>query len=119
MVGSMLSAMQASVGVMDLTAQLEGVWSEEDTTPSHIEDALRNLLVESYEKERAYAPARVLNLVVIVDRAYKGEISNRLERVGRYHPSRTVLLSNHMIQRARSRSAGERMALSRQRCSRR
>ena len=76
---------------MPLSAQLEGVWSEEDTTPSHIEDALRNLLVESYEKERAYAPARVLNLVVIVDRAYKGEISNRLERVGRYHPSRTVL----------------------------
>jgi len=29
--------------------------------------------------------------VAIVDRAYKGEIANRLERVGRYHPSRTVL----------------------------
>ena len=42
---------------MPLSAQLEGVWSEEDTSPSHIEDALRNLLVESYEKERAYAPA--------------------------------------------------------------
>ena len=36
-------------------------------------------------------PARVLNLVVIVDRDWKGEIANRLERVGRYHASRTVL----------------------------
>ena len=28
---------------------------------------------------------------MIVDRDWKGEIANRLERVGRYHPSRTVL----------------------------
>ena len=76
---------------MPLSAQLEGVWSEQDTTPSHIEEALRHLLIEGHEQERAYAPARVMNLVVIVDRAYKGEIANRLERVGRYHPSRTVL----------------------------
>ena len=33
----------------------------------------------------------MLNLVVILDRDWKGEISNRLERVGRYHASRTVL----------------------------
>ena len=33
----------------------------------------------------------MLNLVVIVDRDWKGEIANRLERVGRYHASRTVL----------------------------
>jgi glucose-6-phosphate dehydrogenase assembly protein OpcA len=32
-----------------------------------------------------------LNLVVVVDRAWKGEISNRLDRVGRYHASRTIL----------------------------
>ena len=37
------------------------------------------------------APARVLNLVVIVDREWRGEILNRLERVGRYHPSRLIL----------------------------
>jgi glucose-6-phosphate dehydrogenase assembly protein OpcA len=30
-------------------------------------------------------------MVVIVDREWKGEIANRLERVGRYHASRTVL----------------------------
>ena len=36
-------------------------------------------------------PARVLNLVVIVDGEFRGEIENRLERVGRYHPSRLVL----------------------------
>jgi glucose-6-phosphate dehydrogenase assembly protein OpcA len=36
-------------------------------------------------------PARVLNLVVVVDRSWKGEIANRLERVGRYHASRTIL----------------------------
>jgi glucose-6-phosphate dehydrogenase assembly protein OpcA len=33
----------------------------------------------------------VLNLVVVVDRDWKGEIANRLSRVGRYHASRTVL----------------------------
>jgi glucose-6-phosphate dehydrogenase assembly protein OpcA len=33
----------------------------------------------------------VLNLIVIVDREWKGEIANRLERVGRYHASRTLL----------------------------
>ncbi len=38
-------------------------------------------------------PARVLNLVAIVDRQWRGEIENRLERVGRYHASRTVLIA--------------------------
>ncbi|MBO0768249.1 MAG: glucose-6-phosphate dehydrogenase assembly protein OpcA, partial [Solirubrobacterales bacterium] len=38
-------------------------------------------------------PARVLNLVVVVDREWKGEIVNRLARVGRYHASRTILCS--------------------------
>jgi hypothetical protein len=33
----------------------------------------------------------VINLVVILDRDWRGEISNRLDAVGRYHPSRTVL----------------------------
>jgi glucose-6-phosphate dehydrogenase assembly protein OpcA len=36
-------------------------------------------------------PARVLNQIVICDREWKGEIQNRLERVGRYHASRTIL----------------------------
>src|ERR671915_529510 len=68
-----------------------GVWSEQDTTPSAIEAALRQLLQEQHARSEAYVPARVLTLVVVVDREWRGEIDNRLERVGRYHPSRTIL----------------------------
>src|SRR5919108_5222413 len=67
------------------------VWSAEDTTPSDIEDALRQLLQEQHAREGAHAPARVLNLVVVVDREWRGEIMNRLEQVGRYHASRTIV----------------------------
>jgi glucose-6-phosphate dehydrogenase assembly protein OpcA len=69
----------------------EDVWSASDTTPEAIDGALRELLHERHAADRTVAPARVLNLVVVVDRAWKGEIANRLERVGRYHASRTVL----------------------------
>jgi glucose-6-phosphate dehydrogenase assembly protein OpcA len=69
----------------------EDLWSENDTNPDAIEAALRELLRARHAANEALAPARVLNLVVIVDREWKGEISNRLERVGRYHASRTVL----------------------------
>jgi glucose-6-phosphate dehydrogenase assembly protein OpcA len=68
-----------------------GIWSEQDTTPGAIEEAIRQLLQEQYAREGACAPARVLNLVVVVDREWRGEILNRLERVGRYHPSRLIL----------------------------
>ncbi len=67
------------------------VWSERDTTPAQIEQALRELLKERRAQGEAYAPARVLNLVVVADREWRGEILNRLERVGRYHASRTIL----------------------------
>jgi glucose-6-phosphate dehydrogenase assembly protein OpcA len=77
---------------MPSAAELEGVWYEEDTTPSAIDAALRRLLIEGRKDDRPIAPARVLNLIVIVERAFKGEIANRLERVGRYHPSRTILV---------------------------
>jgi glucose-6-phosphate dehydrogenase assembly protein OpcA len=76
-------------------------WFARDTKPTKVEEALRHLLVE---QRRAYngdedaadevgmaVPARVLNLVAVVDRQWRGEIENRLERVGRYHASRTVL----------------------------
>jgi glucose-6-phosphate dehydrogenase assembly protein OpcA len=69
----------------------EDVWSAQDTTPDAIEAALRGLLHERHAANHALAPARVLNLIVVVDRAWKGEIANRLERVGRYHASRTIL----------------------------
>jgi glucose-6-phosphate dehydrogenase assembly protein OpcA len=70
---------------------LEGVWSAQDTAPAEIEAALRELLTQRHAESEDFAPARVLNLVVIADREWRGEISNRLERVGRYHPSRTIL----------------------------
>ena len=69
----------------------EDVWSEHDTNPDAIEAALREMLRERHAANHALAPARVLNLVVVVDRSWKGEIANRLERVGRYHASRTIL----------------------------
>src|ERR671915_1437918 len=67
------------------------VWSAEDTTPSAIEEALRELLQRQYAEDGTHAPARVLNLVVVVDRDWRGEIMNRLEQVGRYHASRTIV----------------------------
>jgi glucose-6-phosphate dehydrogenase assembly protein OpcA len=78
---------------MSSNAQIEGTWSAQDTNPSAVEAALRDLLVEAHSKEHGYVPARVLNVIIVVDRQFKGEIANRLERVGRYHPSRTILVS--------------------------
>ena len=73
--------------------EASGVWSAESTTPGAIEAALRHLLEEQHQQDEAYAPARVLNLVAIVDREWRGEIVNRLERLGRFHPSRTIVCS--------------------------
>ncbi len=69
----------------------EDVWSAQDTNPDAVEAALREMLRTRHAENQALAPARVLNLVVVVDRDWKGEIANRLQRVGRYHASRTVL----------------------------
>ena len=74
-----------------MTLDAGGVWSEQDTTPAAIESALRTLLKEQHDRDQGFAPARVLNLVVVVDGEWRGEVFNRLERVGRYHPSRTIL----------------------------
>ncbi|HEV3001418.1 MAG TPA: glucose-6-phosphate dehydrogenase assembly protein OpcA [Solirubrobacteraceae bacterium] len=68
----------------------DAVWSADDTTPGAVEAALRAMETERHQEDRA-VPARVLNLVTIVDAAWRGEIENRLARVGRYHASRTVL----------------------------
>jgi glucose-6-phosphate dehydrogenase assembly protein OpcA len=67
------------------------VWSAQDTTPSEIDEALRDLLTKQHARDQSHAPARVLNLIVVVDREWRGEIMNRLEQVGRYHASRTIL----------------------------
>jgi glucose-6-phosphate dehydrogenase assembly protein OpcA len=66
------------------------VWSAQDTAPGDVEEALRRLLQEEHARHHAHVPARVLNLVVVVDADWRGEIMNRLEQVGRYHASRTI-----------------------------
>jgi glucose-6-phosphate dehydrogenase assembly protein OpcA len=72
---------------------MDDVWAARDTTPAAIEAALRDLLTRRHREFEGYAPARVLNLVVVADRDFRGEIENRLQRVGRFHPSRLVLCS--------------------------
>jgi glucose-6-phosphate dehydrogenase assembly protein OpcA len=67
------------------------VWSAQDTTPAAIEAALRGLLIERHAESDLYVPARVLNLLCIVDKQWSGEIANRLRAVGRNHPSRTIV----------------------------
>jgi glucose-6-phosphate dehydrogenase assembly protein OpcA len=69
----------------------EDLWSEHDVKPDAIEAALRDMLRRRHDADFRVAPARVLNLVVVADREWKGEVANRLDRVGRYHASRTIL----------------------------
>jgi glucose-6-phosphate dehydrogenase assembly protein OpcA len=72
---------------------IDTVWSARDTNPGDIDAALRAALSQIHHENTGYVPARVLNLVCIVDKAYAGEVANRLRRVGRYHPSRTIVCS--------------------------
>ena len=67
----------------------EARWAESDTTPERIETALRELLRERHAEDENLVPARVLNLIVVADREWRGEIINRLERVGN-NASRTI-----------------------------
>jgi glucose-6-phosphate dehydrogenase assembly protein OpcA len=69
----------------------EELWSEQDVKPDAIDAALREMLRRRHATDHDVVPARVLNLVVVVDRSWKGEVANRLDRVGRYHASRTIL----------------------------
>ena len=71
----------------------DSVWSAQDTTPAAVESALRDMLKERHREYEGFVPARALNLVCVVDKAWSGEIANRLRRVGRYHASRTVVLA--------------------------
>src|SRR5919108_859663 len=68
-------------------------WAAQDTTPGEIEGALRQMLTERHAENESFAPARVLNMVCVVDKAWSGEVANRLRNVGRYHASRTVVLA--------------------------
>jgi glucose-6-phosphate dehydrogenase assembly protein OpcA len=71
----------------------DSLWSERDTNPSAIADALGALLRGGHEDGTAHAPARALNLVVTVDSEWRGEVMNRLEGIGRSHPSRTIFFA--------------------------
>jgi glucose-6-phosphate dehydrogenase assembly protein OpcA len=71
----------------------EGVWSAHDTSPAAVEAALSRLIQERHAESDLYVPARVLNLIASVDHEWKGEVQNRLEKVGRFHASRTILLA--------------------------
>jgi glucose-6-phosphate dehydrogenase assembly protein OpcA len=68
-------------------------WAAEGTTPGAIESALREMLKERHAENESFAPARVLNMVCVVDKAWSGEVANRLRNVGRYHASRTIVLA--------------------------
>ncbi|HEV3072574.1 MAG TPA: glucose-6-phosphate dehydrogenase assembly protein OpcA [Solirubrobacteraceae bacterium] len=76
-----------------MPAVSDAVWSAQGTTPDAIEAALCELLKERHAENGGYVPARVLNLVAFVDSRWSGEIANRLRGVGRYHASRTIVLS--------------------------
>ena len=69
----------------------DDVWYAADTNPVAIESALRGLLSSRYRRSASFVPARVLNLVAIVDADFSGEIENRLQRLGASHPSRVIL----------------------------
>lgn len=76
-----------------MPATSDALWSERDTTPDAIEEALRRLLAERHAENGGYVPARALNMIAFVESEFSGEIANRLRRVGRYHASRLVVLS--------------------------
>ena len=84
-------ARDLSLGGLRDVSWMEGVWAAQDTTPAEVESALQDILKRRHSESESYVPARVLNLVVVADREWRGEIQNRLEGVGRYHPSRTIL----------------------------
>jgi glucose-6-phosphate dehydrogenase assembly protein OpcA len=66
-------------------------WSAASTTPAQVDAALRRLLTACHDQAGACVPARVLNLVCVVDRDQAEAVSERLLRAGRYHASRTIV----------------------------
>jgi glucose-6-phosphate dehydrogenase assembly protein OpcA len=69
----------------------EDVWSERDTNPDAVDAALRDLLRKRHAANPALAPARVLNLIVVIDRAQSGALLDQLGHLGRHSSSRTIL----------------------------
>ncbi|MDO9408093.1 glucose-6-phosphate dehydrogenase assembly protein OpcA [Patulibacter sp.] len=77
------------------TAVEHTVWQQDDVDPGAVEQAMIALERERSQRRRGVLPARALNLVVVVDADYTGEIVRRLDAVGRNAPSRTVLVRVH------------------------
>lgn len=71
------------------------VWQQDDVDPAAVEGAMRALERERFQQRRGALPARALNLIVVVDADFTGEVVRRLEGVGRNAPSRTVLVRVH------------------------
>src|SRR3954465_14955823 len=72
---------------------MDDVWREDDPTTGAIEAALRKMFAQRHKEERAYVPARVMNMVVIVDKDFRGEVENRLQRGGGSPPSRLIVVA--------------------------
>jgi glucose-6-phosphate dehydrogenase assembly protein OpcA len=71
------------------------VWQQDDVDPGAVEGAMIALERERFGRRDGKLPARALNLVVVVDADYTGEVVRRLDAVGRNAPSRTVLVRVH------------------------
>ncbi len=71
----------------------DSFWSAQDTSPDAVEAALRTLLAERHAENEGVAPGRALNMIAFVEKAWTGEIANRMRAVGRYHASRMLVLA--------------------------
>lgn len=71
----------------------DSIWVGQDVSPDAIEAALRGLLAERHSESEGIAPGRALNMIAFVEKAWSGEISNRMRAVGRYHASRLLVLA--------------------------
>ena len=69
-----------------------GIWSADPTTPVAIEAALSRLEADRSGDDHVHVPARVQNLVIVVDDAWKGEIANRLDRLDDGNQARTIVV---------------------------
>ena len=77
-----------------LAAAVSGqdVWSERDTTPGRDRGGAARAAARAPRRERGARARRACSTWSWSSTAtWKGEIANRLERVGRYHASRTIL----------------------------
>lgn len=97
-----MAAAPAPAGPVGGLAVEHTVWQQDDVDPGAVEQAMLALERERFRQRRRALPARALNLVVVVDADFTGEIVRRLESVGRNAPSRTILVRVHRHRRGLS-----------------